>query len=229
MHRQNKNFAVWQSVCISARRIWAPTNLPEVVSRAAWVVSALRGAMRKESVRTMENTTAAYGVYPDSVPAVEVVRVLNGAGFDNENICLMFAPSHPIASLVRDANILNQERETSALTAGLIGWLSEFGAVMIPSVGFFIRSHAFLHALLAARDAPALCGDSRTLAGLGFPEVDAHRFEEHLREAGFLVYVAALELAQVKWALELFRHTGAQESATLEREEERERGLEASA
>lgn len=166
----------------------------------------------------MDHTAAAYGVYPDAVQVSEVVRTLNGAGFENEHICLMLAPTHPIATIVRDANILNQERAASVVTAGLIGWLSEFGAVLIPSIGFFIRSQAFLHALLVARDAPALCGNSRTLAGLGFPDSDAVRFEAQLHQTGFLVYVASLEIARVQWALELFRSTGAEESSTLERE-----------
>ena len=167
---------------------------------------------------TMDHTTAAYGVYPDAVQVTEVVSTLNGAGFENEHMCLMLAPTHPIATIVRDANILNQEREASAMTAGLIGWLSEFGAVVIPSIGFFIRSQAFLHALLVARDAPALCGNFRTLAGLGFAHVDAERFEAQLQQTGFLVYVASQEVAKVKWALELFRLTGAEESAALEGE-----------
>ncbi len=166
----------------------------------------------------MDSTAAAYGIYPDAVEVTEVVRTLNGAGFESESIYLMLAPTHPIATVVRDANILNVERETSAVAAGLIGWLSEFGAVVIPSIGFFIRSQTFLHALLAARDAPALCGNSRTLAGLGFPDRDAERFETQLQQTGFLVYVASMEMAQLKWALQLLRFTGAQESATLENE-----------
>ena len=166
----------------------------------------------------MENAAAAYGVYANDVELVEVVRTLNQAGFDNENICLMLAPTHPIAIVVRDGNVLNQEREASVVTEGLIGWLSQFGAVVIPSVGFFIRSQAFFHALMVARDAPALCGNSRTLAGLGFSAHEAMRFESQLQCTGFLVYVTSFEIAKVRWALELFRITGAQERATLERE-----------
>jgi hypothetical protein len=166
----------------------------------------------------MEHTAAAYGVYPDAVEVAGVVRALNGAGFANENICLMLAPTHPIVAIVRDANLLNQEREASAVTAGLIGWLSEFGAVVIPSIGFFIRSQVFFHALLVARDAPALCGNAETLAGLGLPDADAVRFETQLQQAGFMVYVGSLQFARVQWALELLRITGAEESAVLERE-----------
>ena len=159
---------------------------------------------------------AAYGVYAEAVEVAGVVRTLKDAGFDTEHICLMLAPTHPIATVVRDANILNQEQPASATTAGLIGWLSEFGAVVIPSIGFFIRSHAFFHAVLVARDAPALCGNAQTLSGLGFPDCDAARFEAQLQRTGFLVYVASPESATVRWALELFRITGAEESAALE-------------
>lgn len=166
----------------------------------------------------MENTAAAYGIYPNSVELMEVVRTLNDAGFENKRMCLMLAPTHPIATIVRDANMLNHEREASAVTAGLIGWLSRFGAVVIPSIGFFIRSQAFFHALLVVRDAPALCGNSRTLAGLGFADNDAERLEAQLQRTGFLVYVASPEVAGARWALELFRITGADESSTLERE-----------
>lgn len=159
--------------------------------------------------------TATYGVFPDEVQISEVVRTLNGAGFHNENICLMLAPTNPIAAVVRETSILNAEREASLATASLIAWLAEFGAVVIPTVGFFIRSQAFFHALVVARDAPAMCGNSRTLVGLGFPEDDAERFEDQLRDAGVLVYVSCPGIARAEWALELLRQTGALETAAL--------------
>src|SRR5207245_1524529 len=91
---------------------------------------------------------------------------------------------------VREANILNAEPETSAAAAGLIGWLMKFGAVMIPTVGLFIRSQAFLQALVMSKDSSAAYGNSKALVGLGFSEGDALRFERQLREAGVLVSVA---------------------------------------
>jgi len=166
----------------------------------------------------MENTVAAYGIYANAVELIEVVRTLNGAGFKDEHMCLILAPTHPIASILRDANLPSHEREASTVTVGLIDWISQFGAVVIPSVGFFIRSQAFFHALLAARNAPALCGNSRTLAGLGFPDGDASRLEAHLQRTGFLVYIASPEIGRVRWAVELFRISGAEECATLETE-----------
>jgi hypothetical protein len=155
-------------------------------------------------------------MYRKDVPLREVVRTLNQAGFGNEDICMMLSPRHPIAAVVREASILNAEREASAVTAGLIGWLSEFGAVMIPTVGFFVRSQEFLHALLEPKDSQAFCGNTSTLVGLGFAEDDAERYEHQLREVGVLVYVSCPESAKTNWAMELLRQTGASEAAMLE-------------
>ena len=161
------------------------------------------------------NAAAAYGIYSQDVSLTGIVRDLNQAGFESEDICMMLSPAHPIASMVRGARLFNSERETSAATAGLIGWLSEFGAVLIPTVGFFIRSQAFFHALMA-REAPALCGNTRTLVGLGFSEEDAERFEDQLVDLGALVYVSCAEATKTMWARDVLWHTGAHEAATLE-------------
>ena len=162
------------------------------------------------------SAAAAYGLYSHDVALSDIVRNLNQAGFENEDICMMLSPAHPIASIVREASLFNTEKETNAVTAGLIGWLSEFGAVLIPTAGFFIRSQAFFHALMTARDAPALCGNARTLVGLGFSREEAERFEDALGDLGVLVYVSCAEGAKTLWAREVLRHTGAHEAATLE-------------
>jgi hypothetical protein len=161
------------------------------------------------------HTPAAYGLFSQDVALPDVVHTLNEAGFDNEKICMILSPTHPIASLVREASVFNSECQSNAVTAGLIGWLSEFGAVMIPTVGFFVRSQAFLHALMVPRSS-ALCGSASTLTGLGFPDGEADRFEHQLLEVGVLVYVSCGESAKTTWACEVLRHTGALEASTLD-------------
>jgi len=161
-------------------------------------------------------TAAAYGIYSQDVVLTDIVRNLNQAGFENEDICMMLSPSHPIASIVREASLFATDQEDTDASAGMIGWLSAFGAVLIPSVGFFIRSRVFLHALMVAREAPALCGNARTLVGLGFSEHEAARFEDQLSHLGVLIYVSCAENAKTLWAREVLRHSGAQETSTLE-------------
>lgn len=161
-------------------------------------------------------TAAAYGIYSQDAELTDIVRNLNQAGFENEDICMMLAPTHPIASVIRDASLFSSDRQDTADSAGVIAWLSAFGAVLIPSVGFFIRSRMFLHALMGARETPALCGNSRTLVGLGFSENEAVRFEDQVARMGVLVYVSCPESANTVWAQEVLRHTGARETNTLE-------------
>jgi alkanesulfonate monooxygenase SsuD/methylene tetrahydromethanopterin reductase-like flavin-dependent oxidoreductase (luciferase family) len=163
----------------------------------------------------MESTNAAYGIYAEDVQVKDVVYALNDAGFNNEELCLMLARTHPISAIVRGASIRDTDREATALAAGLIEWLSEFGAVVIRTSGFFIRSQTFLRALVVTREAPALCGSSETLMCLGFPERDAERLEDQLCEAGVLVYVACSKSVQAKWAREILQQMGAQETAEL--------------
>jgi hypothetical protein len=161
--------------------------------------------------------SAAYALYPHNIALPEVLRTLGQGGFEKESICMMLSPKHPITTIVREANQHTFERDASAVSAGLIGWLSEFGAVVIPTFGFFIRSREFFHALVVEQGSMTLCGRHRTLRGLGFAEDDAERFENQLREMGVMIYVACPEEARTKWALELLRATGAKEAGLLQR------------
>ena len=160
------------------------------------------------------NSVAAYGMYREQVALGEALKTLNRAGFHNEKICMLFSPAHSVADKVKEANVLSADRQASAVTAELIRWLSEFGAVVIPTVVFFIRSREFFQAIIVEKDSKGRCGSARTLEGLGFPERDAARFERYLRSSGVLVYVSCSE-AKTNWAQELLRLTGAEEIGAL--------------
>ncbi len=161
------------------------------------------------------NERAAYGMYPRSVPLPEVVSALNQAGFHNEDICMVLSPAHPVATGVGDARIAGAEREESASSARMIAWFSKFGAVVIPTFGFFIRSQPFFQALLADQNVPALSRGARTLLGLGFSTDEAKRLGHQLCDVGALVYVSCKEGAKADWAIELLRRAGAKEAAGL--------------
>ena len=134
--------------------------------------------------------TAAYGMYPRSVALPEVVCALNRAGFEKEDICMVLSPAHPVATAMRDAKITDVEREERATSARMIGWFSEFGAVVIPTIGFFIRSQAFFRALATEESLPTLSRGSRTLLDLGFSLDEAKRLGHQLSDVGALVYVS---------------------------------------
>jgi hypothetical protein len=157
------------------------------------------------------NPPAAYGMYSYDAELYRVVHMLKQSGFDKSEICMMVSPAHPIATFVREANILNAERREDAVAEEFMGWLFGFGAVVIPTVGFFIRSQVFLQALMAS-------GNSECLARLGFSERHAERLENQLREMGVLVYVACAESENAAFAVEILRRTGAKEPGLLEQD-----------
>ena len=93
---------------------------------------------------------------------------------------MLLSPTHPICIHGPGGQRVQCRSRVERGNGRLIGWLSNFGAVVIPTVGFFIRSQAFFHALIS-REASALCGNARTLVGLGFADDEAEKFENQLR------------------------------------------------
>lgn len=157
---------------------------------------------------------AAYGMYPRNAALPDVVCTLNRAGFGKEDICIVLSPDHPMAAVVRDAKFVDAAPNDNVQNARTIGWFSQFGAVVIPAVGFFIRSQVFFRALME-QDLPILSESLRILAGLGFSQEEARKSQRALREAGALVYVACAEKAKAEWAIELLRRSGACDAAAL--------------
>ncbi len=163
------------------------------------------------------NRSAAYAMYSDRVAIHEVLQTLRHGGFEKEDICLLLSRQHPLTTIMREANQHTFKPE-SVVNAGLIGWLSEFGAVVIPRFGFFIRAQAFFHALVVQQDSIAGCGRRGTLESLGFADDEAERFQNQLQDSGVLLYVSCPEDARSRWALELLRATGAEKSGVLQSE-----------
>jgi|SRR5215471_18002264 len=159
------------------------------------------------------NGTAAYGMYSRNVALPEVVCALNQAGFTNQDICMVLSPAHPDAAPLHDAGEFDAPEVERTMTARMINWFSRFGAVVIPTVGLFVRSNAYLEAFLDEQNVPSLSQGSRTLIGLGFSQDDAKRLGTRLSDVGALVYVSCKESDKAPGAIDLLRRTGAQEAA----------------
>jgi hypothetical protein len=165
----------------------------------------------------MNTRTAAYGMYSRDVALPDVVCALNRAGFDKENICMVLSPAHPDAAIFQDSqdSTSGMTGHECSPTARMIRWFSEFGAVVIPTIGVFIRSQDFFSALLANPSPSALSRGSRTLMDLGFSQDDAKRLGMRLCDVSALVYVSCPEGTKAIGAIELLRRTGAQEASSL--------------
>lgn len=164
----------------------------------------------------IENKAAAYAVYSRHVPLFDIANSLNQAGFEDKKICMVLSPAHPVAQIVREANVLQLERESRALSARMIGRVSGLGAFVIPSVGLFVRSPEFLQALLTEPESSSLSAKSKTLANLGFSTDDVERLGQQICDRiGALIYVSCQENGRTGLAIELLRNAGAWEAASM--------------
>ena len=130
---------------------------------------------------------------------------------------MVLSPAHPNAVPLHDAAAFNVPEADSTLSARMIDWFSKFGAVVIPTVGLFVRSHAYLQALLNDENVPSVSQGCRTLLGLGFSQDDAKRLGHRLCDVGALIYVTCKEADKAKRVIELLQRTGAQEAARVKK------------
>jgi len=130
---------------------------------------------------------------------------------------MVLSPAHPDAVSIHDASTFDLPGGgDTKLSARMIDWFSKFGAVVIPTVGFFIRSQAYFQALLSEQNVPSLSQGCRTLVGLGFSQDDAKRLGHRLCDVGALIYVSCEEGDKASRVIELLRRTGAQEAASVD-------------
>jgi len=156
--------------------------------------------------------SAAYAVYDSQSLCVErALEALNQAGFENEEICVLLAPQHPIAEIVKDAG-LAPAPDSAASAATLVEWLARMGAVVIPGVGFFVRSKQFLEAWLEAERDSSDCG---LLAPLGIGEGEARRLEDDLCHDSAVIFVLSAKVADAEWAKEILLRSGAGAASCL--------------
>lgn len=161
------------------------------------------------------NSTAAYGMYPREAVLPEIVSALRQAGLDKREICMVLSPAHPDATAVRETGDYGRD-QSAKKSARTIGWFSEFGAVVIPTVGVFIRSQEFFRALLQDENTPSLSQVQRTLLGLGFSPEQAKRLHRQLCDFGTLLFVTCKESSKTNSIIDILRNTGAREAASLE-------------
>ena len=165
-----------------------------------------------------ESRTAAYGFFPDESQLENVLRALNIAGFENEDLCLLIASEHPIAERIRGLDCTKtHDLPRDASPERVIGWLSSYGAVVIPDVGFFVGSRQYMQALALPVELLAT-SERGVFAGLGISPSVAARYESRMRDKSSFVFVSCDDLAHSEWARELLSTMGAEEVSLLRQE-----------
>lgn len=171
-------------------------------------------------MKFQDTRSAAYGFFPDDSQLECVLRSLNLAGFENEDLCVLIAAGHPIADRLRDLEYkAPHESTTNASPECVIAWLSTYGAVVIRDVGFFVGSRQYLNAL-ALPEELFRTSEKGIFAGLGISASDAARYESRMRDKASFVFVSCNDVPRSEWARELLSAMGAAEARLLTQEKQ---------
>lgn len=205
---------LWKTKMPTGFTLVPPHRRPDMVNHCLAEVGILHAFLRRQSGESIMSAsgTAAYGMYPRNIALPAVVCALRQAGFEKQDICMVLSPAHPDAAHLSDASRVEGD---DGKCVRMLAWYSQLGAVVIPTVGFFVRSQEFLQALTAELNLPALSRWARTLMRLGFSSDEAKRLSRQLADVGAMVYISCPEGARAHGAIELLRSTGAREAASL--------------
>lgn len=158
--------------------------------------------------------TAVFGIYRDEVTAGTAVDALQGAGFRNTDISVLFPENEGTKDFaVRKATKAPEGTATGATTGAVVGgglgWLAGIGALAIPGVGPLIAAGPIVAALTGVGVGGAIGGITGALIGMGIPEYEAKRYEGRIKEGGILLSVHSDNSDWTRKAKDILERTGA--------------------
>jgi hypothetical protein len=148
-----------------------------------------------------------------------IVDRLRSAGFSNNDISVLFPDKETTRDFAHEKNTKAPEgiatgAGTGGVVGGALGWLAGIGALAIPGVGPFIAAGPILAALSGAAVGATVGGVAGGLIGLGFPELEAKRYEGKIKAGNILLSVHAENSDEIKAAEKIFKNAGAEDICT---------------
>lgn len=161
-----------------------------------------------------ETRSAAYGFFPNDSHLESVLQTLNLAGFENEDLCVLI-PAERLAARLKEMDYkVGHDSNKDASPVCVIAWLSTYGAVVIPDIGFFVGSRQYLQALAIAEEFLKK-SEKSVFVGLGISASDAARYESRMHDRASFVFVSCDDVPRSEWARELLSAMGAEEARLL--------------
>ena len=151
--------------------------------------------------------------FTDDAIAESVLLKLQGAGFYNEQVSVIFPERCNAKNYVLEKHSKAPEGAaagggTGGVIGGILGWLVGIGSLAIPGVGPFIAAGPIMSALSGSALGAAFGGIIGSLVGLGIPEVQAKTYENKLKAGHVLLAVHAKSDEEIEKARKIFLECG---------------------
>ena len=178
---------------------------------------ALPSDVLEESSRIMKK--AVMCIVHTHKAAETIVDQLHNAGFASECISVLFPKHEHTEAFAYTYSTKAPEGALAgagagSLAGGAFGLLAGIGALAIPGVGPFVAAGPVLAALSGAAAGLTVGGVVGALVGMGIPEVEAKRYEDHVRQGRILISIHTDSLQEQKRAEHIFRTASADEVCT---------------
>ena len=153
---------------------------------------------------------AVFGIVTTHPLAERVVRDLNRAGFNSNDISVLFPDKDGTRDFAHEKNTKAPEGAvagagTGGVAGGTLGLLVGLGALAIPGLGPLIAAGPLLAALSGAAVGAAVGGLTGALVGMGIPELEAKRYEGKIRDGNILISVHTEDGKDVDRVKEIFK------------------------
>ena len=160
-------------------------------------------------------------VVTNEIQAHKVTSQLQGAGFAEQDISLLFPKEVVTSNIEFEENTKAPEgatigASTGGAVGGALGWLAAVGTIAIPGAGPFLAAGPIFGALSAAAAGAAVGGLAGALVGLGIPEIEAKVYERKLCEGSFLISARCHDEHEALRALQIFQENKARDISQTE-------------
>ena len=151
--------------------------------------------------------------------ADQIVDKLKRENFSNNDISALFPDKGTSRDFAHEKNTKAPEGAvtgagTGGVIGGALGWIVGIGALAIPGVGPFIAAGPIMAALSGAAIGATAGGIAGGLIGMGFPEIEAKRYEGKIRDGNILISVHTENSEEITHAKAIFTKAGAQDICT---------------
>ena len=160
--------------------------------------------------------TSVYCLAKSDAQADQIVRTLQAAGFNDNDISVLFSDAATSRDFAHEKHTKAPEGATTGVGAGgvlggALGWMVGIGSLAIPGVGPFIAAGPIMAALGGAAIGAAVGGITGALIGMGIPEYEAKRFEGKVKNGNVLLSVHTEDGNEVSRVEKIYKDNGAED------------------
>lgn len=155
-------------------------------------------------------------IVQNQTQAEAIVRQLQGDGFANNDISVLFPNKSGTKDFAHEHNTKAPEGAVAGAGAGgvvggTLGLLAGIGALAIPGFGPLIAAGPLLAALSGAAAGATVGGITGALIGMGIPEIEAKRYEGKIKGGNILISVHTQTSDKQKRAEAIFKTAHAED------------------